>query len=288
MVSLVRRAIPKKAVKALIEHCNRFGERTGRSGAEVFSNYLKWMKKHADFFFSSPWPLRLVPNTTIGLTDLEYEFIDGSGTYEEEVERFTIVLLQRNLSLEGFNAENFMSEFDFYGRMACRYCGVPEAVRLREYTKKLEETMLEMREKVSSGDDFWAKVYEYRMSPKCTKSDGMAHVNLEFLEADGEAEGKTCNIHNKYLCPYGAKALELIDHGNSVDFLWRLVKFYDEHWNASQTYTPPPSDAKWFHWDEAGFLDVTSREDILKAMEDGRMDKIALEYVKYNKDKEKT
>ncbi len=189
---MVRRAIPKKAVKALIEHCNRFGERTGRSGKEVFSNYLKWMKKHGDYFFSSPWPPRHVPNTTIGLTDLEYEFIDGSGSYDEEIERFTIVLLQRNLSLEGFNVECFESEFDFYGRMACRYCGVPEAVWLREYTKKLDESIREISEKVISDpkDDFYAKLYAYRKSPECTRSDKMAQVELEFLETYRWDRGK--------------------------------------------------------------------------------------------------
>jgi hypothetical protein len=288
-VRLVRRAIPKKAVKALIEHCNRFGEKTGRSGAGVFSDYLKWMKKHADYFFSSPWPQKYVPKKGGWLTELECVFIDGSGGYDEEIERFTIVLLKRNLSLEGFNAEYFESEFDFYGRMACRDCGVPEAVRLREYTKKLEETMLEMNEKVSSGlmDDFWARVYEYRKSPECTRSDRMAYVKLEFLEADGGAEGKTCSIRNKYLCPYGAKALELIDLGGVVGFLWRLVEFYDAHWNVSHTRTPPSSEDKWFHWGEAGILDVTRREDILLALEDGRMNKISLEYAGYTKEKNK-
>lgn len=147
--------------------------------------------------------------------------------------------------------------------------------------------MLEMEEKVSSGDDFWAKVYEYRKSPEFTRSDRMAYVNLEFLEADGGAEGKTCSINNKYLCPYGAKALELIDLGNSVDFLWRLVKFYDEHWNKLPLYKPPPSEAKWFHWGEAGILDVTSRADILRALEDGRMKKISSEYIGYSKIKKK-
>jgi hypothetical protein len=247
------------------------------------------MKKHGDYFFSSPWPPRHVPNTSIGLTDLEYEFIDGSGSYDEEIERFTIVLLQRNLSLEGFNVECFESEFDFYGRMACRFCGVPEAVWLREYTKKLDETIREISEKVISDpkDDFYAKLYAYRKSPECTRSDGMAQVELEFLEAYGGTEGKTCIIHNKYLCPYGAKELELIELGKTVDFLWRLVKFYDEHWNASHTRTFPPSDAKWFHWGEVGILDVTNREDILQAMDDGRMDKIAMEYVEYTKEKKK-
>jgi hypothetical protein len=41
-----------------------------------------------------------------------------------------------------------------------------------------------------------------------------------------------------------------------------------------------------YHFDEPSIIDVTSYEDVLKALEDGRMDKIANEYIKYNKEKE--
>jgi hypothetical protein len=60
------------------------------------------------------------------------------------------------------------------------------------------------------------------------------------------------------------------------------VEFYDRHWNGSQMYTPSPSEAKWYHMGEPGLLDVTSRDDILKALEDGRMDKIVDEFRRYN------
>jgi hypothetical protein len=35
--------------------------------------------------------------------------------------------------------------------------------------------------------------------------------------------------------------------------------------------------------DEPSLLDVTSRDDLLKALEDGRMNKIADEFKRYNK-----
>ena len=34
------------------------GEKTGRSGAEVFQKYLELMKKHAGYFFSGRWPAK--------------------------------------------------------------------------------------------------------------------------------------------------------------------------------------------------------------------------------------
>ena len=46
----MRQAIPRKAVKPLIEHCNQWGMKMGRSGAEVFQEYLVWMKRYGDFF----------------------------------------------------------------------------------------------------------------------------------------------------------------------------------------------------------------------------------------------
>jgi hypothetical protein len=48
----VSHGIPEKAVRALIELCNRLGEKKGCSGAKVFMDYLEWMKKHADLLFS--------------------------------------------------------------------------------------------------------------------------------------------------------------------------------------------------------------------------------------------
>jgi hypothetical protein len=219
------------------------------------------------------------------LSSEEYRFIEESENYEGDVERFTVVLLKRNLSLEGLKVEYFDSEFDFYGRMFCEGCTVPEAMHLREYIKKLEESnaWIEEKKKLEPNDPFWDRLYGHRFSPESIRSGKMARVELEFMEVDGEAEGKVCEVRNKYLCPYGAKSWELIKLGNMVRYLWRLVDFYDRQWNGPQMYTPSPSEAKWYHMGEPSLLDVTSRDDILKALEDGRMDKIADEFKRYQK-----
>ncbi len=280
---VVRRAIPKKAVKPLIEHCNRFGEKTGRSGAALFVCYMAWMKKYADYVFSDPWPPKLVHDGKSGLPSEVVKFILGGSSFEEEVERFTVVFLKRNLSLEGFDAECFESQFDFYGRMFCDGCCVPGAMYLRWYVQKLEETNREIEESARANphDDCNRRLWEFRSSPEERRSGKMADVKLEFFEKEGVSLGKTCEVRNKYLCPYGAGSRRLIRKGGVVELLWSFIEYYDDHWNRKKNSFVPRGEDKWFHFDEVGFLDVTSREDILKAMDDGRMRKIWAEFDEY-------
>ena len=68
-----------------------------------------------------------------------------------------------------------------------------------------------------------------------------------------------------------------------MELLWRLIEYYDDHWNRKKSSFVPPGGEKWFHFDEEGILDVTSREDILKAVMDGRIGKISDESVEYEK-----
>jgi hypothetical protein len=286
---LARYGIPKKAVKALIEHCNKFGDRTGRSGVEVFKDYLVWIKKHADYVFSQPWPPRYASAGT-WLTTEESKFIYNSKSYDEEVERFTVVLLKRNLSLEGFEREYFEGEFDFYGRLYCDCCAVPRAMYLREYFKKLKESneWIEQNRKLEPNDDFWLRLYEARFSADAVKAEKMKRVLLEFMEVDGKAKGKVCKVHNKFLCPYGSKSRELVKLGDIIHYLWRLVEFHDRYWNYPEKFGSSRDEAGWFHPGEPRIIDVTSREDILNALEDGRIDKIASEFRRHEKASEKS
>jgi hypothetical protein len=288
VVNLLERKIPKKAVKPLIEHCNKLGEKTGRSGAEVFQKYLELMKKYEDFFFGGRWPAKPVPKGELWLSDEEDEFVSGGGDYEEETERFTVAVLRRNISMEGFDAESFDFEFDLYGRLACLGCQVPEAMHLRVYTQKLIELYEDIERKIASGNPsrFWVDLWEYRKKPETIKGDMMPFVHLKFLEEHGGTEGRVCRVfkHNKYLCPYGGESNELIKLGELVDYLWKLVQFYDWHWNRSSSLVPAAGDEKWYHWNEPGFLEVTSYNDVFNALEDGRMNRIADEYVEYEKE----
>jgi hypothetical protein len=167
--------------------------------------------------------------------------------------------------------------------MFCGHCSVPAAMYLREYIAKLEEsTRIDKQRKLEPNDAFWMKLYDNSFSAEAIRLGKKARVQLGFIEVDGAAEGKVCEVRNKALCPYGALSWELIKLGNMVRYLWQLVEFYDRHWNGSQMYNPSPSEAKWYHLGEPSIIDVTSRDDILKALEDGRMDKIVDEFRRYN------
>jgi hypothetical protein len=41
---------------------------------------------------------------------------------------------------------------------------------------------------------------------------------------------------------------------------------------------------KWYHYGEASIIDVTSFDDIVKAIEDGRFDRIVEEHERYMKE----
>jgi hypothetical protein len=281
---VLRQAIPKKAVKPLIEHCNRVGAKTERSGAQVMTGYLKLMKKHAGYFFSDPWPAKPANNWGLWLQDDEDYFLCEARGYRDEIERFVVILLKRNFCLEGFSGERFDSEFSFYGKMLCLGCGVPEAVRLRKYLVDLEKSNAEIAEKYKAdpNDYIYSRLYKFRFSPGAVRDMKMKRVELEFLELYGGTEGKTCESRNKCLCPYGAKSSELIKLGDRVKDLWEIVEYYHSYWHPSDGYRPGDSDAHWYHYGEDDFLDVTSREDILKATEDGRIERIVEERKRQN------
>jgi hypothetical protein len=190
----LRHAIPKKAVKPLIAHCNKVGAEIRRSGAQVLAGYLKLMKKHPEYFFSDPWPAKPVNLGGWWLQEDEDEFLSEARSYRDEIERFTIILLKRNLCLEGFNGERFDSEFGFYGKLLCLGCVVPDAMYNREYLQKLEETNAKIAEnyRLNPEDRFYARDYNYRFSARSLMNEKMKRVELEFQELEGDAEGKTC------------------------------------------------------------------------------------------------
>jgi hypothetical protein len=62
------------------------------------------------------------------------------------------------------------------------------------------------------------------------------------------------------------------------------LQWYDRHWNRHSTFTPSSDEVKWYHWGEPSIIDLTSYQDILKALKDGRLDKIIDEHKKYMKE----
>ena len=277
----MREGIPKSAVKLLVEHCRKLSVETGRPAAEILREYLELMKKYAGFFFSRPWPEKL--DKQGALSDEDGKFIEGGGSHEERCERFTLVCLRRNMSVEGFDSEGFLEDFKFYGGMECWNCPVPEAMRLRKDVERVEQFRREIEEKMKQKEPSWVtrQMYEHLKRPDVVREDRMRLVKLRFFEEDGGARGKSCEVKNKYKCPYGEESEQLTEDGRLVRALWRLIEWYDDHWNPSHTFRPAESEMKWYHYDEPSVIDVTSYEDILKAIDDGRIEKIKEEYERY-------
>jgi len=99
------------------------------------------MKEYADYFFSEPWPEKLDKRSE--LSDLDVDFIKGSESYREECDRFTLVRLRRNMSMEGFNPQVFDEDFRFHGKMECCYCVVPHFIWFREKIEQIEQAIKE-------------------------------------------------------------------------------------------------------------------------------------------------
>jgi len=275
--------LPRRAVESLVEFCQKLGEETGRPAAKIFREYLEWMKKHADYFFSQPWPKE--PDEPPGLTDKDAEFIEGGKSYKDRCERFMLVCLRKNISLKGFDSEGFAEDFRVYGGKDCWDCVVPEAMELRkkvgemnEYRKMVEEEMK------GNPSQFIRDWYAHMTNPETIRQHKMLLVQLRLCEELGGAEGKTCETKNEYRCPYAGKSRRLIEDGRLIRRLWRYVEWYREHWYRSSTHTPSPEEMRWYHYDEPDFIDVTSYEDILEAIDDGRLHRIIEEYERYFKE----
>jgi hypothetical protein len=283
------KGIPKSAVKSLTEYCIEKSKKTGASAAEILKNYLKLMKKYAEYFFGEPWPEKPHKEFGFDLGEAERKFIGRGKTYAEKVERFTVVCLRRNISMEGFDAQGFEEDFEFYGGRECWDCVVPDAVRLREDIERIERTIKNNEEEMKQEEPSWIakEMYEHYRRPDVVRRNKMMVVELRLFEEIGRAEGKSCEVKNKYRCPYGKRSEQLIKHGRLAKAVWREIEWYDAHWNPSSTHRPSVQDMKWYHYGEPSIIDVTSYEDIMRAIENGRFEKILEEHRKYLEETER-
>jgi hypothetical protein len=104
-----------------------------------------------------------------------------------------------------------------------------------------------------------------------------------YNEAAG-ANDRKCNVINYFQCPYGEERHSLTTDGSAAYALWQQVEWYDRHWNRPAT-EPQANDNKWYHFNGPPIINVESLDDILNALEDGRLDKIIQEHERYMKEK---
>jgi hypothetical protein len=91
-------------------------------------------------------------------------------------------------------------------------------------------------------------------------------------------------VTNFFHCPYGDEWRKLVQHGHDAYLLWQQITWYDHHWNGSPYSTPSRSEQRWYHLNEPPIIDVTSYDDIIRAIEDGRLDRIIDEHIRYMKE----
>jgi hypothetical protein len=239
------------------------------------------MRKYSDFFFGQAWPKSKKDSSEFSKG--EWEFVDAAKDYGDRVGRFKTILLRRNISMEVFNSACYDFEFEFRGRIACIGCVVPEVTWLRDQAMQIKQAVRSVEEEIKSGNPLSTTLDldEYYHSAEFVKRCKVDEVKLKFLEEMGAAEGKKCDTQNLYLCPYGAESEVLIKDGLDTKSLWKIVEFYDFHWNRSSSIEVSQSAMKWYHFDEPSIIDVTSYEDVIKAFEDGRIKRIAEEHTKF-------
>jgi len=112
----------------------------------------------------------------------------------------------------------------------------------------------------------------------------MRQVEWRINNELAEANNRTCEILNYLHCPYSDAQDQLLQDGDTAQRLCEHIEWYDRHWNRSTTYTPAASEHKWYHYDEPPIIDVTNYDDITRAIEDGRLDRIMGEHTRYMKE----
>lgn len=276
--------LPRKAVKELIQHCEKREEETGEPAAEILKRLLKLLKTHHDHL-KQRWPASTKPRLL--LEEAETRFIEAEKKPEERLNRLTLICLRDNITTEGFNSKRFTEDIEFFGEQACWGCVVPDAVSLRDYLQVLEEQKRRVAEDMEREEPSWLSISmsEHYKKPEVVKSEMMVTVKLALYEDIGAAKDRSCVKKHKYRCPYGELADELAEKGSLAEGFWKTIEYYDANWNPPPGYRPGlvPVD-KWNHYDETGLIDVTDYEDVKKARHDGRLEKIVDEFLEYREE----
>jgi hypothetical protein len=278
------RKLPRSAVKSLIEYCNKTAGEADGSASDMLKRYLELMKKYEGFFFSKSWAETPDEEEAGLFSREERDFVEAGGSYAEKCERAIVVRLRHAISLEGFDSECFVDD-DQLGGVLCWDCVVPDAVLLRKEIAENEQRKRENEEGMKSAEPSWMTkhMHEFYMRPDVVRGDKVRLVESRLYEDLGGAEGKNCDVKNKYRCPYGEASERLIEDGSLTKFILREIRWYDHHWNPPRTWSGAQNN-KWYHYSEPSIIDVTSYDDIIKAIDDGRLERIIEEHKRYMKE----
>ena len=169
-----------------------------------------------------------------------------------------------------------------FGWHTCWNCAIKQAQDARKDIDRDTEGWASR-----GGEEARQKFYdgcEKSHAEKFRRQDAMQKARLRVFSEFGGAGDRTCAVLNFFKCPYGKEYRTLLENGRAADTLWEHIVWYDRHWNRDQGSRPPDSARKWYHYDEPPIIDVSSFDDIRKALDDGRLDRIAAEHKRYMKE----
>lgn len=169
-----------------------------------------------------------------------------------------------------------------YANMLCWSCVITKA---QDAKKELDRHARYWKENGGeAAKESWYKEVGELTASNFRKEDAMQQVEWRIYNELAEANNRTCEIMNYFHCPYGDTWRKLLQDGHDARLLWQQITWYDEHWNGSPYSTPSRSEQRWYHLNEPPIIDVTSYDDIIRAIDDGRLDKIIDEHTRYKKE----
>jgi len=169
-----------------------------------------------------------------------------------------------------------------YGKAVCWSCVIHRA---QDAKKELDRHDRYWQE--HGGEAAKQRWYQEAGEPYTTsfrKEDAVRQMTWRIYNELAEASNRACEALNYFRCPYGDARGQLLQDGDGTHQLWQHIYWYDIHWNRSTSYTPAASETKWYHYDEPPIIDVTNYDDIIRAIEDGRLDRIIHEHTRYMKE----
>jgi hypothetical protein len=169
-----------------------------------------------------------------------------------------------------------------YARLVCSSCVITEA---QDAKKKLDgENLYWQKNGGEAAKESWYKEVGEPKASSFRKQDAIQQVKWRIYNELAEANNRTCEVMNFLRCPYGETWRKLLQDGHDAHLLWQQITWYDEHWNGNPYSTPSRSEQRRYHLNEPPTIDVTSYDDIIRAIDDGRLDKIITEHLRYMKE----
>jgi hypothetical protein len=169
-----------------------------------------------------------------------------------------------------------------YGKMVCWSCVIQRAQDAKKELDRQERYWQE-----NGGETAKERWYQEAGEPYTSsfrKDDAMRQIEWRVYNELAEANNRTCEVPNYFHCPYSDTRDQLLRDGHDAHLLWQEIHWYDNHWNRDHTFTPAASERKWYHYDEPPIIDVTNYDDVKRAIEDGRLERIIDEHTRYTKE----